>query len=262
MLQSAMARIFISGSADGLGFLAGQWLLARGHAVTFHARSDKRAGDLKRKLKSDSDVVVGDVSSIAAMRSVADQVNRIGAHDAVIHNVAIGYREPGRVETEDRLSRLFAVNTLAPYLLTALIRKPRRLVYLSSGLHRSGDPDTSDLQWTNRRRNGMQAYSDSKLHDCWIAFALARRWPDVFSNALEPGWVATKMGGPGAPDDLEKGAETQGWLAVSDDAGAKVSGEYFFHRKRKAVSANARREELQDALMEYCRKITGIEIAP
>lgn len=257
-----MARIFISGSADGLGFMAGEWLAARGHAVTFHARNDKRAGDLKRKLEGDSDVVVGDVSTIAAMRAVAAQVNRIGRHDAVIHNVAIGYQEPGRAETEDGLSRLFAVNTLAPYLLTALIQKPGRLIYLSSGLHRSGDPDTSDLQWTKRRWNGMQAYSDSKLRDCWIAFAMARRWPDVFSNALEPGWVATKMGGPGAPDDLAKGAQTQGWLAVSNDPAAKVSGEYFFHQRKKAVSANARREDLQNALMDYCKNLTGIGIAP
>jgi NAD(P)-dependent dehydrogenase (short-subunit alcohol dehydrogenase family) len=262
MLQFRMARIFISGSADGLGLMAGQWLLARGHAVTFHARSDKRADDLKRKLRDDSDVVVGDVSTIAAMRDVATQVNRIGRHDAVIHNVAIGYQEPGRAETEDGLSRLFAVNTLAPYLLTALIQKPVRLIYLSSGLHRSGDPDMSDLQWTGRRWNGMQAYSDSKLHDCWIAFAMARRRPDVLSNALEPGWVATKMGGPGAPDDLAKGAETQAWLAVSDEPAAKVSGEYFFHQRKKAVSANARREDLQDALMDYCRKIAGVGIAP
>ncbi|MES2253622.1 MAG: SDR family NAD(P)-dependent oxidoreductase [Pseudomonadota bacterium] len=252
-----MARIFISGSADGLGLMAGQWLLERGHDVTFHVRSAKRADDLKRRLKRDSNVVIGDVSTIAAIRDVAAQVTRIGGHDAVIHNVAIGYREPKREETEDGLSELFAVNTLAPYLLTALIEKPKRLIYLSSGLHRSGVADVGDLQWSKRRWNGMQAYSDSKLQDCWLAFAVARRWPDVLSNAMEPGWVATKMGGPGAPDDLAKGTETQAWLAVSDDPAAKVSGEYFFHQKKKAVSASARREDLQDALMEYCAKIAG-----
>jgi NAD(P)-dependent dehydrogenase (short-subunit alcohol dehydrogenase family) len=261
MVKSAMGRVFISGSADGLGLMAGQWLLEHGHRVTFHARSTGRAEDLKRKLKQQSDIVIGDVATIAAMRDVADQVNRIGGHDAVIHNVAIGYREPNRSETEDGLSRLFAVNTLAPYLLTALIAKPKRLVYLSSGLHRGGSPDISDLQWTARRWNGTQAYSDSKLQDCWIAFAAARRWPDVRSNALEPGWVATKMGGAGAPDDLAKGAETQAWLAVSDDAAANVSGGYFFHRKQKAPSADARRTDLQDRLMEYCEKLTGEKIA-
>src|SRR6185437_7117542 len=136
-----MARVFVSGSADGLGRMAGEWLLERGHRVTFHARSRKRADELKRKVAAATDIVTGDVSTLAAMRAVADQVNRTGPHDAVIHNVAIGYREPHRAQTEDGILEVFAVNTLAPYLLTALIAKPKRLVYLSSGLHSSGNPD-------------------------------------------------------------------------------------------------------------------------
>lgn len=255
-----MARIFISGSADGLGLIAGEILLGQGHQVTFHARSQARAEDLKRRLKTGSDIVIGDVATIAAMRTVADQVNRIGTHDAVIHNVAIGYREGQRVQTEDGLSQLFAINTLAPYLLTALIEKPKRLVYLSSGLHRQGAADLSDLQWENRRWNGTQAYSDSKLHDAWIAFGVARRWPDVLSNALEPGWVATKMGGPGAPDDLDKGSETQAWLAVSDDTAAQVTGEYFFHQRPKKASAAARDTGLQDQLLDICAKLSGVAL--
>jgi NAD(P)-dependent dehydrogenase (short-subunit alcohol dehydrogenase family) len=178
----------------------------------------------------------------------------------VIHNVAVGYRESRRIETKDGLSQLFAINTLAPYVLTALITRPDRLIYLTSGLHRSGDPDLSDLQWTTKLWNGSQAYSDSKLHDVLIAFGVARRWPDVFSNALEPGWVATKMGGAGAPDDLAKGAVTQAWLAISDDPAAKVTGEYFFHQKTKSASANALWTDHQDKLLEYCRDLTGIAI--
>ena len=253
-----MARIFISGSADGLGLMAGELLLQQGHQVTFHARNTERADQLKRKLPQASAVVTGDVATMSAMRSVAEQVNKLGRHDAVIHNVAIGYREPQRVETEDGLSQLFAINTLAPYLLTALIERPSRLVYLSSGLHRSGDPDLSDLQWRKRRWNGSQAYSDSKLHDVWIAFGVARRRPDVLSNALEPGWVATKMGGPSAPDDLAQGAVTQAWLAVSDAPSAAVTGRYFFHQKEKPASAAAQRTDLQDQLLDYCRELTGV----
>jgi NAD(P)-dependent dehydrogenase (short-subunit alcohol dehydrogenase family) len=255
-----MARIFISGSADGLGLMAGELLLQQGHQVTFHARNDKRAEELHRRLPIANNVVVGDVSTIAAMQAVTEQVNKIGQHQAVIHNVAIGYREPRRIETADGLSQLFAINTLAPYVLTALIKRPDRLIYLSSGLHRGGDPDLSDLQWTKKRWNGSQAYSDSKLHDALIAFGIAHHWPGVLSNALEPGWVATKMGGAGAPDDLAKGAVTQAWLAASDDPAAKVTGEYFFHQKPKPASVYAQSTDLQDQLLEYCRELTGIAI--
>ncbi len=123
------------------------------------------------------------------------------------------------------------MNTLAPYILTALIERPKRLVYLSSGLHQSGDISLQDLTWEHRAWRGLQAYSDTKLHDVLLAFAVARHWPDVFSNALEPGWVATKMGGAGATDDLDAGHRTQVWLAVSDDPAAMVTGEYFYHMR-------------------------------
>ncbi len=165
-------------------------------------------------------MVIGDLASIAQTRKVAEQVNGLGLFDAVIHNAAIGYREPRRIATEDGLPQVFAVNTLAPYILTALIKKPKRLVYLSSGLHRNGDASLKDLAWEQRPWQGQQAYSDTKLHDVLLAFAVARRWPGVLSNALEPGWVPTKMGGAGAPDDLDEGHRTQVWLAVSDDPAA------------------------------------------
>ena len=110
-----MARVFITGSSDGLGLMAAQLLVEWGHSVTLHARNDKRAADARRTLPRAQAVVTGDVSTIAAMRRVADAVNALGRHDAVIHNVAIGYREPRRVKTADGLCQLFAVNVLAPY---------------------------------------------------------------------------------------------------------------------------------------------------
>lgn len=252
-----MSRIFISGSSDGLGLLAARLLVGEGHQVTLHGRNDVRAADASCSLPQAEAVVVGDLSSIDQMRRVAAQVNALGRYDAVIHNVGVGSREPRRIETVDGLSQIFAVNVLAPYLLTALLMPPRRLVYLSSGMHRSGDAHLDDPQWTARRWNGAQAYADSKLLDVVLAFAVARRWPGVLSNALEPGWVPTKMGGPGAPDDLTLGAVTQAWLAVSDDPAAMVTGQYFYHQKPRRVHPAAHRADLQDELLVYCAGLTG-----
>ena len=158
------------------------------------------------------------------------------------------------------MPREFAVNTLAPYILTALIQRPKRLVYLSSGLHHQGDPSLKDLLWKERPWQGQQAYSDTKLHDVLLAFALARRWPNVLSNAMEPGWVATKMGGPNAPDDLDQGHRTQVWLAVSDEPAALVSGEYFYHMQQRRAESAARDVKLQEKLLEACKRISGVEL--
>lgn len=254
-----MARVLITGSADGLGLMAGKRLVEQGHAVTLHARSTARANDARALLEAE-DVLVGDVSTLEGMRRVAEQANQKAPFDAVIHNVAIGYREPARSETEDGVERVFAVNSLAPYVLTALIHRPARLVYLSSGLHRSGAWRPDDLQWRSRRWNGLGAYSDSKLHDVILAFAVARLWPGVPSNALEPGWVATKMGGPSAPDDLSEGAVTQAWLAVSSDRMAQRTAGYFFHRREMEAAAVAREPDVQDLFLARCEELSGVRL--
>jgi NAD(P)-dependent dehydrogenase (short-subunit alcohol dehydrogenase family) len=251
-----VSKVLITGSSDGLGLVAAQRLLAAGHEVVLHARNQGRARDAQTAAPRAHGVVVGDLASISETRALADQANRLVPFDAVIHNAGVGNRER-RIETVDGLEHIFAINVLAPYLLTALIEQPKRLVYLSSGMHRGGDLDLTDLQWKRRRWNGSQAYSDSKLLDAVLAFALARRWPTVRSNAVDPGWVATKMGGLGAPDDLELGSETQAWLAVSQDSAAMVSGAYFFHKKRQNSHAAARDVTLQNALLAHCQELTG-----
>lgn len=254
-----MGRVFITGSSTGPGLMAGQLLVEQGHDVVLHARSEARAREARTVRGRDVSVVIGDVSTIAAMRSVAAQANRLGPFDAVIHNVAVGYRER-RIDTEDGLPHLFAINTLAPYVLTALMEKPGRLVYLSSGMHRSADANLQDLTWKRRSWGGAQAYAESKLHNVLLAFAMARRWPGVLSNALEPGWVATRMGGPGAPDDLDQGHRTQVWLAVGDGPAARVTGEYFYHMQRRAPNASSRDKALQDGLIDACRKLSGVAL--
>lgn len=255
-----MAKIFVTGSSDGLGLMVGRLLAEQGHAVVLHARTKTRAEEARVALPQAEEVLIGDLSTLAVMRDVADQANRYGRFDAVIHNVGIGYRESHRIETADGLSQLWAVNVLAPYVLSARMHRPDRLLYLSSGMHTGGDPSLDDVQWSRRRWNGSQAYSDTKLHDVLLAFGVARRWPDVLSNALTPGWVPTRMGGAGAPDDLSQAHLTQAWLAVSDDPEARVTGRYFYHQRPKATNPSAQDPQLQEHLLDYCRDVSGVAL--
>ena len=254
-----MSRIFITGSSTGLGLMAGELLSSQGHQVVLHARNASRAEDARLSLPRAEAVVIGDLETIAGAKDVAAQVNALGHFDTVIHNAAVGYRDGYRI-TSDGLPHVFAINTLSAYLLTALIERPKRLIYLSSGMHHHVDAQLDDILWVKRRWNGSSAYAESKLHDAMIAFAVARRWPGVTSNSLEPGWVPTKMGGPGAPDDLDQAHRTQAWLAVSDDAKAKVTGKYFYNLKRMTPNPQAHDNALQDRLIAICAEISGVAL--
>jgi NAD(P)-dependent dehydrogenase (short-subunit alcohol dehydrogenase family) len=256
-----MVRVLVTGSSDGLGLMAGRLLMQQGHEVTFHARNDERAANLRQAVPGRGPtVVVGDLASLDQARSVAEQANRIGHHDAVIHNAGVGFRHPVRENSEDGHELTFAVNVLAAYVLTALIDRPERLVYLSSGMHRGGTPSLDDFEWTRRRWNGSQAYSDSKLFDVVLAFGMARRWPEVPCNSVEPGWVATKMGGPGAPDDLGAAPVTQCWLAVSEGAEVKTTGGHWYHQRRRDAHPAASDTRFQDELIDCCASLSGVPL--
>ena len=240
-----MARIFITGSADGLGQLSAKLLVENGHNVVLHARNSDRGRDALKKIPAADNVLTGDLSSIKETIKLADQVNALGAFDVVIHNAGV-YRASAK--------EIFSVNTLAPYILTCLIQKPKLLIYLSSGIHLHGQSRLESF------KNDIDriTYSDSKLHNLMLSKAVARLWPDVYSNAVDPGWVPTKMGGRGAPDNLQKGYETQVWLAVSNDEKAKVTGKYFFHQKEKRYNHEADDIALQDKFLDLCQEITGV----
>jgi NAD(P)-dependent dehydrogenase (short-subunit alcohol dehydrogenase family) len=252
-----MSRIFISGSSTGLGLMAAELLSNQGHQIVLHARNADRAADTRSALSKVEAVVTGDVETIAGAKDVAAQVNALGRFEAVIHNAAVGYRERPRV-TADGLPHVFAINTLSAYILTAMIERPKRLVYLSSGMHQHADANLDDILWTQRRWNGSTAYAESKLHDAMLAFAVARHWPNVFSNSLEPGWVPTKMGGSGAPDDMDQAHRTQAWLAAGDDPKADVTGLYFYHLNRREPNPQAHDAALQDRLLAICTEISGV----
>jgi NAD(P)-dependent dehydrogenase (short-subunit alcohol dehydrogenase family) len=240
-----MARVFITGSADGLGQLAAKALIVQGHEVVLHARNEDRGKEAIDGVPGAEIVVTADLSSIDETKQLASKVNALGRFDAVIHNAGV-YNTSAK--------EIFAVNTLAPYILTCLIGKPQRLIYLSSGMHMQGSSKLDSFKTDISRIN----YSDSKLHVLMLAKAVARRWPDVYSNAVDPGWVPTKMGGQGATDDLQKGYETQVWLAVSSDPGALTTGQYFHHKKVHRHNPEADDVQLQDRFLGLCEDLTGV----
>lgn len=254
-----MNRIFVTGSTDGLGLAAARTLMAEGHEVVLHARSSKRADALAELAPRSAGVVIGDLGNAVETRAIAEQVNKIGRMNAVIHNAGV-YNQSGRGKTPEGHSTTLAVNTLAPYMLTALIERPDRLIYLSSGMHRGGSGPLRDLDWTERRWEPSRAYSESKLYVTALALAVARHWPAVLSNAVDPGWVPTRMGGPGATDDLTLGHLTQTWLAVSDEPAARVSGGYWHHRQQRKPAAEALDTGFQDRLVEKLGQLTGVDL--
>ncbi len=186
-----MARIFITGSADGLGLLAAKAFVAQGHKVVLHARNEQRGAEAVQKVPGAETFLAADLSKIEETKKLANEVNKLGVFDAVIHNAGV-YQVSSEI--------IFTVNTLAPYILTCLMHKPKRLIYLSSGMHLHGN---ANLAHFKRKIPGI-SYSDSKLHVLMLSMAVARKWTDVYANTLDPGWVPTKWAARALPTILKK----------------------------------------------------------
>lgn len=240
-----MARIFISGSSDGLGKLAAEKLIREGHQVVLHARNSARAKEVTNQVKGAESVLIADLAQLEEVKNLALEANKLGKFDSIIHNAGV-------LNSDSKT--ILNVNVLAPFVLSALIEKPKRLIYLSSGMHFGGKP-ISKLEETGRIN-----YSDSKLLVTTLMKAIARLFPETYSNAVDPGWVPTKMGGKNAPDDLQKGIETQIWLATSEDKSALVSGLYFRHQKALAPHKAVLDEDFQNRLIGLCEEISGVSL--
>lgn len=241
-------RIFITGSASGLGYAAAETLLGEGHEVVVHVRSESRLPAVQALVDQGAVATIGDLADAGQIRHLASQVNEIGRMDAVIHNAGV-MSGPS----------ILVVNVVAPYLLTALMQHPKRLIYLSSAMHSGGRTDLDGLDWSGCKATG--SYSDSKLFVTALAMAAARLWPDVLSNAVNPGWVPTRMGGPNAPDDLRLGHLTQEWLAASDDREALTSGGYWHHQRRVEPHPAVNDVAFQDQLLSELERATGTPLA-
>ncbi|AQZ63442.1 daunorubicin C-13 ketoreductase [[Actinomadura] parvosata subsp. kistnae] len=236
-----MALILVTGAATGLGLDTAAALAEEGHDVVVHVRNRSRLADAGGAERWKG-VVTGDLAILDEMRDAARQAAAFGRFDAVVHNA--GTMRQGEAGE---------VNTVAPYVLTALMDKPARLIYLSSGMHRGGSTDL------RRLRAGTASYSDSKLWVTAFALAIASRWPGTSAHAVDPGWVPTRMGGPGAPDDLTAGRRTQMWLATSNDVTPPTGG-YWYHQRVQEPHPATRDDSFQAQLLESLERHTGIPL--
>ena len=255
-----MSRIFITGAAQGIGAECAHQLIELGHEVVLHGRDATRAAAALEANPGAIGAVVGDFGSMDQAATAAAEANEFGPYDAIIHNAGIGGGGGERRETSDGLERIFHINVVGPYILTCLMPVAARMVYLTSGLEEKGRWTPEDLQWVTREWDGMQAYSDSKLHDSMLAFELASRHPGSSINTVDPGWIKTQLGGPDAWDPVDLGAETQVWLVTSDDPAATASGRYVKRREAHEPNPTVRDAQARAQLVLELERLTGLSL--
>jgi NAD(P)-dependent dehydrogenase (short-subunit alcohol dehydrogenase family) len=256
-----MARILITGSTDGFGFEAARQLIERKHEVYLHARNQERAEEVKAKCPGAAGVLIADLTTVTETRKLAEEANAIGGtFDAVILNAGLLYG-PYR-KTDLGVPASVFVNLVAPYILAALIKPPKRLIFVASVLHHEARTDLKDIFWLERGEqewNDFQAYCDSKFHVVLLVKAMARRFKNSVI-ALHPGYVPTKLAGKDAPGKMQDGIETYIMLAEGD-YDTSLTGAYF-DPKRERVQPHALTadENKQEAIVKACEDLTGLKL--
>ncbi|CEI70385.1 putative oxidoreductase [Fusarium venenatum] len=249
-----MVRVFITGSTDGIGQAAAKLLAEQGHQVVLHARNADRASSAKAAIPKAQAVLIGDLSSIDETKKLAKEANDAGPYDVIVHNAGIGYGATASREiTSDKISAVFAVNTLAPYILTSLMDKPTsRLLFMSSNSHYSGDESLKNATQSH-------SYGNTKLHDTMLAKAFARRWTDIQVLSMHPGWVKTKMGGGSAPVHLDQPARAlASWVAGEGSLTKATSGAFVTTSGERSPHPGADNVSKQEELLDLCKEVSGV----
>jgi len=260
--------ILVTGSTDGIGKQAAIELARPGAKVLVHGRSAERcqavADEIRRRAgNSGADYFVADFSSLRQVREMAAQVKaKYDRLHVLVNNAGVFMRE--RRLTEDGLETTFAVNHLAPFLLTRLLldlliaSAPARIVVVSSTTHQSAKVDFGNLQG-EKRYDGFAAYALSKLENVLFTYELAERLKGtgVTVNCLHPGVIATKLlraGWSGGGDGLGEGAATLVYLASSPEV-AGVTGKYFVSKREAASSPAMHDEKLRKEFWNVSEKL-------
>jgi NAD(P)-dependent dehydrogenase (short-subunit alcohol dehydrogenase family) len=242
-----MTTVLVTGATDGLGRALAARLAGEGATVLAHARSEERGREALAELldgPGDVRLVVGDLASLSAVRTLADQVpDRL---DVLVNNAGVGFGG-GREESKDGYELRFAVNYLAGFLLAALLRDrlaaaaPARIVNVASAGQQAIDFDDVMLE---DGYDGARAYRQSKLAQIMHAFDLAEELDGqgVTATALHPAtFMATKMvtdAGIAPVSTVREGLEAT-WRLVADPALEGVTGAYFNGTSQARADAQA-----------------------
>ena len=264
--------ILVTGATDGIGKQTALELARLGATVLLHGRSAERGqqalNDVRAATGNDKlDLFLADLASQKQVRRLAAEVEaKYGRLHVLINNA--GVFMPQRQVTEDGLEMTFAVNHLAPFLLTNLLLDrlkkgaPARIITVSSSLHQRSLVDFNNLQG-DKYYSGGQAYNLSKLGNVLFTVELAQRLrgSGVTANCLHPGAIDTKLLhaaiGRMRGETVAAGASTPVYLAAAPEV-EKVTGQYFERRQAVMPSHLAQDAELRKRFWETSAQLTGI----